>query len=205
MTRYARDEFDRVPQNSSRQGVHRAATETPRASLVPILAVGIVALVVGLVCFLILPKLGIVAPSASSSNVSTEASKESSVVPGTSTPSATPLASTGPEVTPSPTVSSTPTPSVPAVDKTAVVSVYNGTTTGGLAARVAGKVQADGWPLGVVSNWGGTPQQASVIFYNGAANKANAEAVAALLGIANLVESAAFQQPVVVVLGPGFQ
>lgn len=205
MTRYARDEFDRVPQNSSRQGVHRAATETPRASLVPILAVGIVALAVGLVCFLILPKLGFVAPSASSPNVSAEAAKEGSLVPGAPTPSATPLASTAPEVTPSPTDSPTPTPSVPGVDKTAVVSVYNGTATGGLAARVAAKVQADGWPLGVVSNWGGTPQQASVIFYKGADNKANAEALGALLGISNLVESAAFQQPVVVVLGPGFQ
>jgi hypothetical protein len=91
------------------------------------------------------------------------------------------------------------------VDKTAVVSVYNATTTGGLASRVAAKVQAEGWPLGIVGNWGGSPQQKSVIFYKGSSQLGNAKALGALLGITNLVDSAEFQQPVVVVLGPGFQ
>ena len=58
MTKYARDEFDRVPETSTRQGVHRAAAESRRRRLGPILAVGAVALVIGLVAYLILPKLG---------------------------------------------------------------------------------------------------------------------------------------------------
>jgi hypothetical protein len=70
---------------------------------------------------------------------------------------------------------------------------------------VAAQVQAEGWPLGMVGNWGGSPQKTSVIFYKGAAQLGNAKALGTLLGITTLVDSAEFQQPVVVVLGPGFQ
>jgi hypothetical protein len=49
------------------------------------------------------------------------------------------------------------------------------------------------------------PQQTSSVFYKGAAQKGNAEALGKLLGISNLVDSAEFQQPVVVVLGPGYK
>mgnify|MGYP007099680421 FL=1 len=49
------------------------------------------------------------------------------------------------------------------------------------------------------------PQKRSVVFYSGAAQKANAEALGELLGIQTVVDSAEFQQPLVVVLGPGFQ
>jgi LytR cell envelope-related transcriptional attenuator len=208
MTRYARDEFDRVPQHSSRQGVHRAGTDTPRPSLWPILLVGVGALAIGLVCFLVLPKLGI-AQAGSGASISAQDPKGGTVPSGQATASqqATPSASATtqaaeasaqPSETPTPTLSS-------AVDKTAVVSVYNGTSTGGLAARVAAQVQGGGWPLGIVGNWGGAPQTTSAIFYRGAAQKGNAEALSQLLGITKLVDSAEFQQPVVVLVGPGFK
>ena len=58
MTKYARDEFDKVPETASRQGVHRAASAPVRRRLWPILTVGIAALAIGLVAFLIMPKLG---------------------------------------------------------------------------------------------------------------------------------------------------
>lgn len=67
MTKYAKDEFDQVPQNTSRQGVHRDAQETARPTLWPVLTVGAVALVLGLVAFLVLPNLGVVAPTAAPS------------------------------------------------------------------------------------------------------------------------------------------
>ena len=205
MTRYARDEFDRVPQNPARQGVHREASGPARPSLVPILTVGVIALVIGLVCFLILPKLGITKPAASSASVADSAQTTPSAG---ATANAAPLAATSASAEPTPRASSSsasPTSTAASVDKTAVVSVYNATTTGGLASRVAGKVQAEGWPLGVVGNWGGSPQQTSVIFYKGSSQLGNAKALGALLGITTLVDSAEFQQPVVVVLGPGFQ
>jgi len=70
---------------------------------------------------------------------------------------------------------------------------------------VGSNVSAAGWKLGPVGNWGGMPQQSSVIFYKGAAQKVNAQALGDLLNITSLVDSAEFQQPVVVVLGPGFK
>ena len=92
-----------------------------------------------------------------------------------------------------------------AINKSQGLAVYNGAGTAGLAGRVSSIVQADGWTLGQVGNWGGTPQQTSVIFYAGAAQQANAEALSKLLNIPTIVNSTEFQVPLVVVLGPGFK
>jgi hypothetical protein len=206
MTKYARDEFDRVPETSTRQGVHRAVAESSRRRLAPILAVGAAALAVGLVAFLILPKLGF---STGGNTVAVSAeqgtgSDAASPAPAASSPapSETPSASAPPSATPS----ATPKPtSAAAVDKTQPVAIYNGTTTAGLANRVGGTVSTAGWKLGTLGNWGGVPQKSSVVFYSGPAQKGNAEALGKLLGIQNVVDSAEFPVPLVVVLGPGFQ
>lgn len=204
MTKYARDEFDRVPETSTRQGVHRAVAESRRRRLAPILAVGAAALAVGLVAFLILPKLGLstggtsAAVSAEQGAGSAPASTASSPPSASAAPSGTPSASATPSATP------TPTPTA-AVDKTQPVAIFNGTTTAGLASRVGATVSTAGWTLGELGNWGGAPQQRSVVFYSGAAQKGNAEALGQLLGIEAVVDSAEFQMPLVVVLAPGFQ
>ena len=203
MTKYARDEFDKVPETASRQGVHRTASAPSRRKLWPILAVGIAALAIGVVSFLILPKLGFV-PAGSQASTS----QESSTSPEASTdPSANaqPSASAEPSASAKePSTTPSATPSSAAVNKKQGVAVYNGSGTAGLAARVSSTVQADGWTLGEVGNWSGAPQQTSVIYYSGAAQKANAEALSELLNIPTMVNSSDFQSPVVVVLGPGF-
>jgi hypothetical protein len=211
MTKYARDEFDRVPETPTRQGVHRAAAESRRRSLAPVLAVGAVALVIGLVAFLFLPKLGFNS-AGSSSAVTAEQS-------ATPTASAAPSASSSAPASESPSAAATPDAATPSeapsptaapeddavVDKTQPVAVYNATGTPGLASRVGATVASDGWPLGPLGNWGGARQTSSVIFYDGAEQRANAEALASLLNIPTLVDSAEFNMPLVVVLGPGFQ
>ncbi|MBT2552248.1 LytR C-terminal domain-containing protein [Arthrobacter sp. ISL-5] len=212
MTNYARDEFDRVPEASARQGVHRAVSAPARARLWPILAVGIGSLAVGVFAFLLLPQLGFQASASPLSAMTSEAPPSSA--PGSqSSPSATPSAGA---TSPSASASSTPSASESAsagesavlnssaVDKSQPVSVYNATLTSGLAGRVGATVEKDGWVLGEVSNWQGAPQQESVIFYSGA-HKANAEALGALLNITKLVETGGLQAPVAVVLGPEFQ
>jgi hypothetical protein len=211
MTRYARDEFDRVPETASRQGVHRVASGPARRRLWPILAVGIAALAIGLVSFLILPKLGFL-PAGSQASTSMESSKaaEAGAEPSAGpegSPSAQPPASAEPSGTAEAEPGATPsaTPSSAHVDKSQAIAVYNGAGIAGLAGRVSSIVQADGWTLGQVGNWGGTPQKTSVIYYAGPAQKAKAEALSGLLKIPTLVNSAEFQVPVVVVLGPGFQ
>ena len=218
MTNYARDEFDRVPEASARQGVHRAVSAQARARLWPILTVGIGSLAVGVVAFLLLPQLGFQAAASPLSAMTAEAPPSSQPSPSAS-PTATPSAgATSPGATASGTPSASASESAPAedsagadvlgssaVDKSQPVSVYNATLTPGLAGRVGATVQKDGWVLGQVSNWQGSPQQESVIFYSDAAHKANAEALGALLNITKLVETADLQAPVAVVLGPEFQ
>ena len=50
--------------------------------------------------------------------------------------------------------SATPSATAAAVDKTQPVTIYNATTTAGLATRVGGTVTSDGWVLGETGNWG---------------------------------------------------
>lgn len=212
MTRYARDEFDKVPEAASRQGVHRTASAPSRVRLWPILAVGMAALAIGLVSFLILPKLGFNATASQAS-----ASVESAPLPGTgSTPTATQAAGSAATGTPTPSAAAGPTqgsepePTSSAtqqavVDRTQAVAVYNAAGTAGLASRVGGTVQADGWRLGPVGNWSGAPQKSSVIFYAGPQQLASAQELAGLLNIPTVVSSTEFQAPLVVVLGPGYR
>jgi hypothetical protein len=210
MTKYARDEFDKVPEAASRQGVHRTASAPSRVRLWPILAVGVAALAIGLVSFLILPKLGFNATGTEAS-----ASVESTALAGTgSTTSATqeaaPSASSEPSATAEPSRSSNPEPTVSpsrqaVVDRTQAVAVYNAAGTAGLASRVGGIVQADGWRLGPVGNWSGASQKSSVIYYAGPQQLAGAQELAALLNIPTVVSSTEFQVPLVVVLGPGYR
>jgi hypothetical protein len=170
------------------------------------------ALAIGLVSFLILPKLGLNATvSQASANV------ESAPLAGTgTTPSAT--QASAPPAAPAASASSVPTPSnepepqaspsaapQAVVDRTQAVAVYNAAGTAGLASRVGGTVQADGWRLGQVGNWSGAPQKSSVIFYSGPQQLASAQALAELLNIPTVVSSTEFQVPLVVVLGPGYR
>jgi len=209
MTKYARDEFDRVPETSTRQGVHRAAAASRRRSLAPILAAGCVALAIGLVAFLILPKLGFSAGQAANVTAGASASATSTANPGSATPSPAQTrpeaAGTAPAASPSATPSASATATAAGVDKTQPVTVYNGTTTAGLANRVGGTVSSAGWVVAEKGNWSGVPQQTSVIFYSSADQKGNAKALGTLLGIDTLEESAEFNTPLVVVIGPGFQ
>lgn len=213
MTRYARDEFDKVPEAASRQGVHRTATAPSRVRLWPILAVGVAALAIGLVSFLILPKLGFTtaASQASASVESAPLAGTGSTAQATQAPSAPPVSS-APSASAEATQSSSPEPEPTTsatqqavLDRTQPVAVYNAAGTAGLAGRVGGTVQADGWRLGQVGNWAGAPQKSSVIFYAGPQQLASAQALAQLLNIPTVVDSAEFQVPLVVVLGPGYR
>jgi hypothetical protein len=219
MTKYARDEFDKVPENASRQGVHRTASAPARVRLWPILAVGLVALAIGVVSFLILPKMGFGGTGSQASSLAASpladtgatepAAQESPAEPSANaTPSAEAVPSASNEPSPSAEAEAEPTPSADApvfLDRTQPVAVYNAAGTAGLASRVGGTVQADGWTLGQVGNWAGAPQQGSTIFYSGADQLANAQALAELLGVPTLVSSTEFQVPLVVVLGPGYR
>ena len=210
MTKYARDEFDRVPETSTRQGVHRTVSATRSRRLGPVLSFGAAALAVGLFAFLLLPRLGfgpavdsaVAADQTSSSAPASPAPTTAAASAPASTPSSVPAGSLAPAASGPSTAAA---PSAAAVDKTQPVAIYNGTTTAGLAGRAGTTLTSAGWVLGPLGNWGGARQQASVVFYNGPEQKANAAELGTLLGITTLVDSADFNMPLVVVLGPGFK
>lgn len=197
MSNYPRDEFDNIPESSSRQGVHRTAMAAPRRSLWPILVFAVVPLVIGGVAFFAISRLPGSPADAQGGDKSSSASASST----TSSPSS--AAPTTPPTTASSTPSTSTPPPPPPVDKTQPVNVYNATLTAGLGARVSQQVRNDGWAVGVTSNWQGPAQPSSVIFYNGPAQKPNADELGKLLGITRLVDTADLGIPLAVVLGPG--
>ncbi|MDI3242976.1 LytR C-terminal domain-containing protein [Arthrobacter sp. AL08] len=205
MTKYARDEFDRVPETSARQGVHRTVAESRhRRRLGPILGAGAAALAIGLVAFIFLPKIGF---SSAADSTQAAVGQSGSSAAASAVPAATAASSEAPSSPPaSESPAATPAATTPAaaIDKTQPVAIFNGTATAGLANRVGGTVSTAGWTVGALGNWGGLPQQRSVVFYNGVGQKDNAEALGQLLGIPSVVDSAEFQLPLVVVLAPGF-
>ena len=200
MTNYPRDEFDRVPENSARHGVHRASLEVASRSLMPLMIFGVAALCIGLLAFLIVPKI-----NGHTTAVKPPASQSSSAP---ATPSGQhPATSAAPSVAPSTvppvqTPSATPTPGS-VVDMSTPVAIFNATGIGGLAAQYTTTVTANGWTVSQAANWAGAPQASSSIVYSGPAQKANAEALGKLLNFTTLVDSPELGVPLAVVLGPG--
>ncbi|WP_028280270.1 LytR C-terminal domain-containing protein [Arthrobacter sp. H5] len=210
MSQYPRDEFDKVPESAARQGVHRERLGSPRSSGLALkIFVGLLVLAVGLVAYFILPRLGIgEAAEPASATTAAPTPDEASTEPSDAT-SESPEATEG--ATPSASPSATPEPTgegtepAAAVDRAQPVTVLNGTTVSGLATTAAGRLQVDGWTVAEIGNWAGEPLLGSIVFYNGEEQRANAEALAALLGIPTVQGGSALSPNVTVVVGAGFQ
>lgn len=228
MTQYPRDEFDRVPESATRQGVHRERLVPPHSNglLLKVLA-GLLVLMIGLAAFFLFPRLGLgqasettaagaagnPTPTAEptveetpSENPAERPSEEPSEEPEAS-PSASATESSRPAPSESPAAEPTPEETEPAAvaDRSQPVTVLNATTVGGLASTAAGRLQTDGWSVSQVGNWAGQPLQSSIVLYNGEEQRATAEELAAVLGIPVVQGNAGFASNITVVLGPGFQ
>jgi hypothetical protein len=217
MSNYPQDEFDRIPESSDRQGVHRAAMTVPKAGgLGLVILAAVLALAVGLLSFFVLPLLGTggaaesVAsePSAPATTAAaTTAAPKTTAAEETAAPSAEPTEKASDEPVAEPTASESAAPEQAAVaDRTDPVLVLNGTGTSGLGADVSATVSADGWQIAGVDNWTGTELASSVIFYN-PGQEANAQELAALLNIGDVrpTSQGEISNGLTVVLGPGFQ
>lgn len=217
MTQYPRDEFDNVPESTSRQGVHRERLVTPRSGgLGLIITVGLLVLLVGLAAYFVLPRMGFtMGDDGSGEAVTTPVSSPAPTDPASASASASAAEERTEEPTEDPTAN--PEGSEPAAEESAEpgepaalanksqpVAVMNATVVPGMAGSVAQRISADGWTPGDITNWAGQRLQTSIIYYNGTGQLPNAQALSALLGIPTLVDSAAVG-PLAVVLGPGFQ
>ncbi|NOJ61049.1 LytR C-terminal domain-containing protein [Arthrobacter sp. 260] len=211
MSQYPRDEFDKIPESASRQGVHRERLVPPSSSGLALkILVGVLALAVGLAAFFILPRLGFgsgAEPTSGQSAATATSTGDASSSPTAGTDPSEPAPSdpVSDEPTEEETAEPTPTADPDGIDRSEPVNVYNATGIGGQATLAADRVTADGWTVGEIADWGGVPLQNSVIFYNDASQLEAAQELGGVLGIPTLIETTEVSPDVTVVVGPGFQ
>lgn len=195
---YPPDEFDAGSDDGPAPiGVHRAPVPTWRAWL-PLLAILVI---VPLLAWGAVTLLG------------SRAGDPSDVAVGPAQPSAAtvPSATTEPtaEATAEPTPTPEPTPEPPTTaDLTTGVTVHNGTSTNGLAARTSDRLTNAGYTSVTVApgSYGETEPARTTIYYAGPEHAATAQAAASLLGITNVVQDPqmAASNPIVIVLRNDF-
>jgi hypothetical protein len=211
MSHYPRDEFDKVPENSARQGVHRSQDGPIGRNLAPVMVFGVLALLIGLAAFFLLPRAGV--PLLSGSGTSAEASSSSAPTgsadatsPATASPTGS--SSTGSSSVASSTASASSSSraaasSTAGVDRTVPVAIFDASGLAGTATRYGSLLATNGWTVSSVSTWAGTPQGSSSVVYNGSEQLANARQLSDLLDIPLLMDSTELQVPLAVVLAPG--
>ena len=208
MSQYSRDEFDKVPVSTTRQGVHRERLAPSRSAGIGLkIVVLALAVLVGAAALFLIPRLGIGPDAGSEAAASTSPKATASSVSQRATPT-TPSATPTPTLTPTPTQTPEAAPTeapVVAPDKTQPVNVLNSTGTAGLASTAASRLAADGWSGAQPGNWSGVPLPGSTVFFNGEEQRPSAEAIGAVLGIGALQNAPEVSAIVTVVLGPDFQ
>lgn len=177
---YPRDEFDDVPEDSSRRGVYRGKVVNPRASmkgLWAILAAGTLALLVGTVMFVVQPRT--LAPDA---GLNSHGNKSANEWAGNGQPSASYQPKDPSEVT---------------------VQVFNGGTTPAVANQVQQVLKQRGFQVKPVKPWDGHALSSSVAYYShGFVGEAGA--LADDIGVPYIDSDNEAKTDVYVVLGPDY-
>ena len=224
MTNYPRDEFDRVPEFSNRSGSHRAngwaaaaATSGVRPSLRWLMVFGVLALLVGVFSFTVLPKLmgngNNPSPVAGATSTPTETpsdeSKSSEPAEETSATSTTDSTqSADPSETEDPLASestgATASTDGSDVDFTQAIGVYNGAQRAGLAGTVRTTLLNAGFTNVSAETWTKKVTY-STIYYADPSYKAVAEKAGEELGITSLIQTTNIPGKVAVVLGSSWQ
>jgi hypothetical protein len=181
------DERFVVPLEASRRGAHRARVN-PVVAVLPLIAVALV--VAGVVALAYTLLSGTVFSGGTDSAGQTPPARDLPVATGS--PSVTSQPSRTPEATASasgkPTASARPTRTA-RVDKSIVLSIFNGSDVRGLSRQAAAALEQEGWKHGEPKNWEGTPVEETTIFYSTADQVASARAVRAVLGVGEVKAS----------------
>lgn len=236
MTKYPHDEFDRVPEFTNRKGVHRQAVAgeaVRRSPLGWIVAFGILALVVGLFSYFVLPQLtgqpvatpappsnSTSAPAsptqddagASSQEPSTTASDDAGAAESAAAESSRAAEESAAAASEAAASSSAAAASSAAAESSAAaaepdlstgIGVYNASTRSGLAGTGRSKLVGAGFTNVTAGNW--TKKVAnSVVYYKSEADQATAQQAADTLGIGTLYQTANIPGRIAVVLGSGY-
>ena len=198
------DQGHGAPLEANRRGAHRARPN-PLLSLLPFVAVAAVVLGVTAGAYLM---FGDTSLNGGSNQVG-------AVVPSASSPASSPSATAEPtptptEAEPSETATPTPTEAEPSatVDRDAELVVLNGTSTGGLGARVASELKQDGWQVPAeASDFPDKPVAETTVYFAKKAERATAQAVADALGSGYAVkrDASVADDGITVVIGTDYQ
>lgn len=166
--------------DATRRGAHRARP-TPLMAALPAVAVVVVVVMVA---------VGVYTLLGGGSDTESDGT-DSAVAGSTLSPSPSGEVSPSAEASPSeePTVEET-TEDKPKADKTLEITVLNNTSTSGLAAQGAAKLEAKGW--NVVGTGNHTPQGSvatTTVFYGNPDFEVTAQAVSKLLGVGGISQS----------------
>lgn len=216
------DEFETPQLEFRRPGVHRTKKSVWR-KLMPFLLVAVLCAALGVGSVFLLTRnpdsrvaeyLGEVAGTESvspepSQSPSEEPADEEPAVDSDSgdgttdepadTPSEEPTADPNDQPTTEPT--DEPTEQATAeVDRTSSVRVLNAGARQGTAGALATKLKNDGWTTVEAANFEGNRPSSSVVYYRGSENLPNAEHIAELAGISNLLEVDSLRSDISVIL-----
>lgn len=186
MSEYPRDDFDDLDVDAAgRRGVHRARP-SPAWAVVPLLLVALAVVAVAVAAISMVGGDGEVGAAEPPAGAAT----------GTQPPTA--AATEPPTAAPEPTAS--PTSEPPPPDRSAAVTVLNGTRTGGLAGDVAERLTDAGWDDVTTGNYREDETPPTTVFHAGDGDRAAAESAAADLGDLPVAQDAEIAEDGVVVL-----
>ncbi|MGO1317371.1 MAG: LytR C-terminal domain-containing protein [Cellulomonadaceae bacterium] len=198
---YPSDEFDQPPAEGQSVGIHRAPRST-WSKVWPFLAVvvGFGLLALAIVWWLASQGDGGSDESTTSPPAATATEETPAEDPTEETPAEEPT-----EETPAEEPTEEPTDETPAeLDRSVAIRVLNATQTAGLAAQGVEALVDAGWTDATGDNYTGTPINASVVWYQSDEYAAQAEQVAADLGIARAELVPSLRGPISVILTADF-
>ena len=192
MTNYPRDEFDRVPEFSTRVGSHHAhgwaqsaASKSTGGKLRWVVLTAVLVLVIGSLSFIFGPQL-----------------KETLATSTGSDTSQTQEVTAEPSVEPTPSESASPTSTIDDEDVLygQLIGVYNAASVAGLANEGEDAMAEAGFTSIVADNWT-RPAEVSTVYYMSESYRTTAEKAAEILNIDEVLQTSNIPNRVTVVLG----
>lgn len=192
MTNYPRDEFDRVPEFSTRVGSHHAhgwaqsaASKSTGGKLRWVVLTAVLVLVIGALSFIFGPQL--------KETLATSAESETSQSQGETAESSV-------EASPSESESPSSTIDDDEVLYGQLVGVYNAASVAGLANAGEDAMAEAGFTSIIADNWT-KPAEISAVYYMSEAYRTTAEKAAEVLNIDEVLQTSNIPNRVTVVLG----
>lgn len=204
---FPEDEFDVAGRDRTPQGVHRGP-RSPLRTLLPILAVVVLAPLLAWGAIALLGDGGEPAPTAGAPAATATAAPGGEATGPAASGEAPAEGTEGPSegaTSEEPTEETTTEEPGGEIQYGAPIAVLNGAGINGLAADVVGTLSGAGFTGGVADDYTSAAPATTTLYYNNPDLQATAEEVAKTLNIGNVVESSSATQSIAIVLRSDYQ